>query len=504
MRDQCHSPRRHKQLKEGVFNHSDGTAIMTKTRTGRGNLPIKIDSTSNGQFAPIPLDGPATAANRHALEKTGDDAKHAGLERRDFLASACGAASTLLAFNAANAAAGRTGGVYDLSGDAAHDSALADHVLGGDELIFDAQGYHGAPFRKARAATAQDSCFAPLESQVGYLRCLGSEEFIKDVFLDSDTDMMVLSFVPSTPEGEPLTIEEAAATREIVAKMAGSHRLMIHGRVNPNQPGDIDDMARRAAFGVAAWKTYTQWGPDGKGFYLTDADTGVPMIERARELDTPIIAIHKGIPFGQQSYQHSLCDDVGPAARLYPDTKFLIYHAGYIPGQPEGPYDPDRGEGVDSLIRSVLEHGNPENVYAELGSSWRFAMRDPDDAAHLLGKLLKYLGPDQILWGTDSIWYGSPQDQIQAMRSFQISPEFQDRYGYPEITPEIRAKIFGLNAVRAYGLDPDEVKKAVRRDAVQHARTDYRHAPDPHFRTHGPRNRREFLNLIRHNGGERA
>ena len=489
---------------------------MPDTRRTIGQrLPIKIDSTSNGEFAPIPLDGPANAANRHALEKTGDDAKHAGLERRDFLVSACGAASTLLAFNAANAAAGRSGGIYDLPGDAAHDTALAEDALGGTDLIFDVQGHYVNPegawlgnlpddARPLSSMPKAGCALSEENSARGYLRCLGSEEFIKDVFLDSDTDMMVLSFVPSTPAGEPLTIEEAAATREIVAKMAGSHRLMIHGRVNPNQPGDIDDMARRAAFGVAAWKTYTQWGPDGKGFYLTDADTGVPMIERARELDTPIIAIHKGIPFGQQSYQHSLCDDVGPAARLYPDTKFLIYHAGYIPGQPEGPYDPDRGEGVDSLIRSVLEHGNPENVYAELGSSWRFAMRDPDDAAHLLGKLLKYLGPDQILWGTDSIWYGSPQDQIQAMRSFQISPEFQDRYGYPEITPEIRAKIFGLNAVHAYGLDPAAVKKAVRQDAVQHARTDYRHAPDPHFRTYGPKNRREFLNLIRRNGGERV
>jgi len=480
-----------------------------------GRLPIKIDSTSNGEFEPIPLDASSSAANRHALGRIADDARHAGLERRDFLISACGAASTLLAFNAANAAAGRSGGFYDLPADAAYDTALADHALGGEDLIFDVQGHYVNPEGAwlgnlpddARPLSSLPKAGCALSEEEGarsYLRCLGSEEFIKDVFLDSDTDMMVLSFVPSTPEGEPLTIEEAAATREIVEAMEGSHRLMIHGRVNPNQPGDVADMARRAEFGVAAWKTYTQWGPDGKGFYLTDEDTGIPMIETARELGTPIIAIHKGIPFGQQSYEHSLCDDVGPIARRYPDTKFLIYHSGYIPGQAEGPYDPDRGEGVDSLIRSVLEHGNPENVYAELGSTWRFAMRDPDDAAHLLGKLLKYLGPDQILWGTDSIWYGSPQDQIQAMRSFQISAEYQDRYGYPAITPEIRAKIFGLNAIRAYGLDPEAVKKAVRKDAVQHARADYRQAPDPHFRTYGPKNRREFLNLIRWNGGERA
>ena len=50
-------------------------------------------------------------------------------------------------------------------------------------------------------------------------------------------------------------------------------------------------------------------------------------------------------------------------------------------------------------------------------------MRDPDSAAHALGKLFKFVGEDNVLWGTDSIWYGSPQDQIQAFRTFQIADE---------------------------------------------------------------------------------
>ncbi|MGH8729576.1 MAG: hypothetical protein ACREV9_15780 [Burkholderiales bacterium] len=40
-----------------------------------------------------------------------------------------------------------------------------------------------------------------------------------------------------------------------------------------------------------------------------------------------------------------------------------------------------------------------------------------------------------MLWGTDSIWYGSPQDQIQAFRTFQISEKLREKHGYPEITP---------------------------------------------------------------------
>ena len=92
-------------------------------------------------------------------------------------------------------------------------------------------------------------------------------------------------------------------------------------------------------------------------------------------------------------------------------------------------------------------------------------MRDPEQAAHALGKLLKHCGPDNVLWGTDSIWYGSPQDQIQAFRTFQIAPELRERHGYPEITPALRAKIFGLNAMRAlrhHGRG-DEAARAARR-----------------------------------------
>ncbi|MDX1513453.1 MAG: amidohydrolase family protein [Gammaproteobacteria bacterium] len=446
-------------------------------------LPIKLDSTSNGEFAPIPLEPRHRRANRLALDRADANAKRSGIiDRRRFMVSACGAASTLLAFNTANAAGGRRGGFFQVSEDAAVDPELAAAELDGREFIFDVQGHfvgvHGL-------------------GRVG----LGSaEDFIKDVFLDSDTDMMVLSFIPSRRERELLTIAEADGAREVVSRMEGNHRLLIHGRVNPNQPGDLEDMDELAErWRVSAWKTYTQWGPDGQGFFMHDEDSGIRMIEKARALGVKNICIHKGIPFGRRSYEHSLCDDIGVVAKRYPDVNFLIYHSGFIPGQPEGPYDPKRGEGVDSLVRTVLENDLPRNsnVYAELGSTWRFALRDPDTAAHTLGKLLKYIGEDNVLWGTDSIWYGSPQDQIQAFRTFQISEPLRETHGYPEITPRLRAKIFGLNATRPYGISATEVIERARSDDVYAKRLAYRQSPNPHFLTYGPRTRREFIKLKR-------
>jgi predicted TIM-barrel fold metal-dependent hydrolase len=448
-------------------------------------LPIKIDTTSNGEFAPVPLSQRNLLGNRLAHEFATTSAKRLGLSRRGFLVSACGAASTLLAFNRANAS---TAGYFDIPQEAALDQQLAQAAVGAKrEFIFDVQGHFVDPSGAWVQKASPDAFkWSPKAScgKTPHLDCLGPEEFVKDVFRDSDTDMMVLSFVPSAPDAEPLTIQAADAVRQIVDKMG--KRLLVHGRVNPNQAGDVERMDElKERWKVSAWKTYTQFGPGGKGFFLSD-DVGTRFIEKARSLGVKIICVHKGLPFGPKSYEHSQCSDIGVVAKRFPDVKFLIYHSGFVTDVKEQPFDARaKRDGIDTLIRSLVDNGVKPgaNVYAELGSTWRFLMREPEQAAHALGKLMKYCGEDNVLWGTDSIWYGSPQDQIQAFRSFQIGRELREKHGYPEITPALRAKIFGLNGAKVYGVTPSMRKAAQERD--------------PHFLTYGPKNRREFLNFLR-------
>ena len=109
-------------------------------------LPIKLDTTSNGEFEPVPLSRTNRAGNRLAQEAVSQNAKRLGLGRRDFLVSACGAASALLAFNAASAAAGKRGGFFELEAEAALEPRLAQARLGGKgEFIFDVQGHFVDP-----------------------------------------------------------------------------------------------------------------------------------------------------------------------------------------------------------------------------------------------------------------------------------------------------------------------------------------------------------------------
>jgi uncharacterized protein len=465
------------------MSRSRGPAIDPQGK----RLPIKLDSTSNGEFVPVPLSSANRAANRLAHEWALHHSQKLNLGKRRFLVTACGAASTLLAFNAANAAAGKTGGFFDVPREAALDLQLARVQTGParGEFILDVQGHFVDTPRGQKPATSGNS--------------KGPEVFIKDVFMDSDTDVMVLSFVPSTREAEPVTIQAADAVRRIVEKLEGTHRLLLHGRVNPNQPGDLETMDElKEKYRVSAWKTYTQYGPGGRGYFLTD-DVGTRFIEKARALGVKNICVHKGLPFGRQSYEHSQCTDIGVVAKRFPDVNFLVYHSGFVTSIPEQPYDESGGrDGIDTLITSLLKNGvKPgSNVYAELGSTWRFLMRDPEQAAHALGKLIRYCGEDNVLWGTDSIWYGSPQDQIQAFRTFQIAPRLRDRFGYAEITASVRARIFGLNAARVYGLSADEIKKYITKDAISRHKQAYLERPEPHFTTYGPRTRREFLSLL--------
>jgi hypothetical protein len=77
-------------------------------------LPIKLDATSNGEFVPVALSPTNQAANRCAHEAATENARRLGLSRREFLVSACGVATTLIAFNSANAAAGKRGGFFQV------------------------------------------------------------------------------------------------------------------------------------------------------------------------------------------------------------------------------------------------------------------------------------------------------------------------------------------------------------------------------------------------------
>jgi hypothetical protein len=76
----------------------------------------------------------------------------------------------------------------------------------------------------------------------------------------------------------------------------------------------------------------------------------------------------------------------------------------------------------------------------------------PTIAAHIMGQLMKFVGEDRIVFGSDSVWYGSPQWQIEALWRFQIPEAMREKYGYPELTERAKRKILGLTSAKLYGI----------------------------------------------------
>ena len=307
-------------------------------------------------------------------------------------------------------------------------------------------------------------------------RCVDRTAYLFDMFLASDTTVALLSDVPNSgPLDAPLPWEAKRETRQLAAGLAGdgAPRVLLHDVIAPNF-GDLsmrlDEMAATVGTGdVAAFKVYTAWGPDRQGYALDDPAIGIPVVEQARSLGVNVMCGHKGLPLLEFDRRFNGPRDLVALAAAYPDMQFVVYHGAYQLDRREGPYDVSRADvGIDSLVAALDELAIPPNanVWAELGTTWRETLHDPTEAAHVLGKLLSRVGDRRVLWGTDAVWYGSPQPQIQAFRAFQILPELQERHGYPALTDDLKRRVLGLNAAELFGVDPDEIRCGLDPDAL--------------------------------------
>jgi hypothetical protein len=468
---------------------------MAKADDVDPGLPIKWNACSNGEFvAPRPSELIREAARRTRAEAE-VQARRLGMSRRRFLLSSMGAATALLTLDACTRqqhryadCSGGPGGVFELPPEAANESAAVKRVFGGEEFIFDVQTHfldddHNLPDFGASVMFPQAWCGEPNSRD-----CFTVERYLDLMFNQSQTDMLVLSALPFA--GSALNPDVMARAIDLADRVCDSTRLYMQGEAHPSL-GSVAQLtenmlALRERLPIKAWKTYCHWG--APGWFLDDRDWTRPLvghafIDRVRRIGPKIIAVHKGLSGGFGPDRFAAPVDIGPAARANPDIAFVVYHSGFEAiGPVEGPYREQDDWGVNRLITSVRRAGIPPgaNVYAELGSTWRLLMQDPTAAAHVLGKLLVAFGPDNVVWGTDSIWYGSPEDQIRAFRAFCITPEFQERFGYPALTRQVKAKILGLNSAKLYGIDP--ITKACRFDEIEATRAA---APDANA-TFGP------------------
>jgi uncharacterized protein len=116
------------------------------------------------------------------------------------------------------------------------------------------------------------------------------------------------------------------------------------------------------------------------------------------------------------------------------------------------------------------------NVYADLGASFAaICLSHPRGAAAMLGMLINGLGADHVLGGTDSLWFGSPQWQIEALRRLQIPDDMQRQHGFAALGPAdgaVKEAILGRNGARVYRVE-QHADTGWRRDRLASLRAAY-------------------------------
>jgi hypothetical protein len=460
--------------------------------------PIPTQYVSNEEFVPPPQTPEQKAFEERLKEICEEPAKILGLSRRDFLRTGCGMAASLVALNQI------FGPCYEVSADEVRDPKAFEEKRPKKQFIFDVQTHHVDVSRKwyedTKDGKAVLSFFRNLrrsKSLEDTLEQLNRAHYVKEIFGDSDTVMAIISGVPTrTWDKNPLPPDQMVATRSYVNEISGSQRVLSHGLLRPNLGSkELEEMERQVkTLKIDAWKMYTGAELGEKSWRMDDEKVAYPFWEKTRKLGIKNLCVHKGLPLGFFNEKACLPDDLEKAALDFPDLNFIVYHSGY-----RGPKllasisrgtgekvedkdttDPQELPWISNILRFLKKNPKIKNVYFELGGTFNILSAwAPQSCMHMLGQMIQVAGSDHILWGTDSIWNGSPQQQIERMRRLKMDEKLREKHKYPELTDAIKDQILGLNAAKLFGIDPKKAWKAIKTDKLTELREEYRQRPIP-------------------------
>jgi predicted TIM-barrel fold metal-dependent hydrolase len=212
-----------------------------------------------------------------------------------------------------------------------------------------------------------------------------------------------------------------------------------------------------------------------------------PFYEKLVKAGLVNVCVHKGLyPLSTtqrfpQLVDHADVRDVGKAAKDWPQLNFVIYHSAFRFTGGEGKNgvaqfeQTGRVDWVTDLAEIPAKYG-VTNVYGDLGQIFaQSTVAEPRLCAAMMGMLVKGLGADHVVWGTDAIWTGAPQWQIEALRRLEIPEDMQRKYGFAALGPAdgpVKRAIFGENSARLYKYDVKR-RAELTSDRIALAKADY-------------------------------
>ena len=472
---------------------------LVPAESERFRSPIPVRSVSSDEFLPLPQT-PQQQAFEGRLKQLGTElARSQGVSRRRFFQGASGMAAAFLAMNetygplyAVSRAEAATPEMADARAAALRGQFIMDmhtHFLRDDTRL---EG-----FVRSREAVGKAGWNPALVGKPQTLDDLKFANYFKEVYLDSDTQVALISGSGSEdPRDWFLTNAMKADARREVNTKAGARRMFSHAIFMPGTPGWLDkvdeDLERLQP---DSFKGYTVGDNTNKHlarhpWHLDDEKLLYPFYEKlAKAAKTrPSLAnvcVHKGL-FSESVTsrfphlaRYADVRDVARAAKDWPQLNFIIYHSAYRSGPTAPSWEQFERTGridwVTDLAEIPARHG-VTNVYGDLGQIFaQSTVAEPRLCAAMMGQLIRGLGADHVVWGTDAVWTGAPQWQIEALRRLEIPEDMQRRHGFAPLGPAegpVKSAIFGGNSARLYQFAAGE-RRALAGDRVALAKADY-------------------------------
>jgi len=492
---------------------------MRRPPEDRAIVPFPTHAVSNMEWVPTGITAKQKLAERLIAEECAQQAKRHGMSRAQFLRTAAATATAFMVLNKLHGSE-----AFAVKKVHCDDLDAARELLDKKVFVMDVQQHHvdlnlfpdGAGcFLRFRDRMAAGGCPASV----------GQANFVKEVFVDSETDVGVISGLPygGVPLGPAAMIETRDLVNELAGASAGAERCLAQAVCDPTNeyPNTrVEDMEGQVQRGARALKCYTYSGnwrlddnysdPDYRAaaatatspFRPVGASVAYPMLQEAERLGLRLVNIHKGLPatFAPGSEETVRATDFPKVVHDFPKLSFCAYHSAYFGSNddhPKGKAGLDNWEWLEVL--ASIPKKERKRVYSEIGSTFAIMLAGgPDMAAHFIGKLLKALGPKNVLWGTDSIWWGSPQWLIDAFKTLTIPEQMQEQFGYPALTEKTKKRILGLNSARLYGVKPKADRCTLSSNQLAVWQGEQGGSREGRaLMAHGPTTRREFFALMR-------
>ena len=457
--------------------------------------PVPTQIVASDEYLPLPQTEKQRQVEARLKELSGDLAKKQGLSRRRFFQTAAGMAASFVAMNQV------FGPIFDASIAEAATPDMANARAAGlsGQMVIDGHTHFLRDdtklmnFVRQRENVGKFGWNKALAEKEQTIEDLKFNNYLKEIFMDSDTKVSLLSNSPSeVPEDWFIPQAQVFEARDKVNKDAGSRRMLAHFTFTPGWPGWLDQVDEAVErFKPDSWKGYTVGDNTHKElakhpWRADDEKLMYPFYERAAKSGIKNICIHKGLfaPATEERFPnlrpYADVNDIGKAAKDWPQLNFLIYHSAYrwVGGKPAdgmAEFDQTGRSSWTSDLAEIPQKYGVNNVYGDLGQLFAWtSVAEPRLAAALMGILVKGLGPDRILWGTDALWTGAPQWQIEGLRRLEIAEEMQKKYGFKPLGPAdgpVKTAIFSGNTARLYGLQKQA--ELTRTDRFAALKADY-------------------------------